>query len=454
MSTVRPGRSWASVPVAAALFLSAAALAGVVIAGEGAAPPPANPWSAAELARRFPDPDADAPRADFSGTDRCVECHEDRAESLGTSFHTDLIGSDATTRGCEACHGAGREHSESDGEELVRHPWDVPPAEVVAVCAKCHVDVLEKPLHAHRRWVFPKGPDAEPRSCVQCHEIHVDRTDPQHDPSVGPFRSVDALSAVAQQIPAERCIACHADFHPEMKRSGHANLLTEGAQCGSCHGNGSLHEASGGRERLIIDPRAQRPKDANATCLGCHSGDGAVVRWTCSEHAREGTSCVTCHDPNAPRGRTLRAPEFELCGGCHLDVKARFRLPNRHQVDRGRVQCSDCHDPHGNLSRVRDADVRLRACATCHPEKAGPFVHDHGIKRTEGCVACHDPHGSVNRRMLAYPRVKELCLQCHPETPHDLSERRYANCLACHTEIHGSDTDRLFLERGPGGDAR
>jgi DmsE family decaheme c-type cytochrome len=178
--------------------------------------------------------------------------------------------------------------------------------------------------------------------------------------------------------------------------------------------------------------------------MDCHEKGDSVVRWTCAEHGREGVSCVTCHDANAPGGKTLRASEFDLCGGCHKDAQAKMRLPNRHRAEDGRVTCSECHDPHGNTSKLRDMELRRDVCGDCHAEKTQPFVHDHGVKRGEGCTACHDPHGSPNRRMLTHTTTKALCLQCHPETPHDLSRPRYDNCVSCHTEIHGSDLDRLM----------
>jgi DmsE family decaheme c-type cytochrome len=229
-----------------------------------------------------------------------------------------------------------------------------------------------------------------------------------------------------------------------MRRSGHADLIEKGKACGTCHGPGSLHAASGGDPKKIVYPARQKAKAVSAACDRCHEGGEAVKRWTCAEHHREGLSCITCHDPNARAGRTLRGPEFKLCGGCHVDVKAEFRFPNRHRVDEARVQCSDCHDPHGNTAKVRDLDVRYRACVECHGEKAGPFVYDHDIKRTDGCVACHSPHGSPNRRMLSYTRTMPLCLQCHAETPHNLAEPTWSNCIDCHVEVHGSDVDRLF----------
>jgi DmsE family decaheme c-type cytochrome len=405
-----------------------------------------TPWSAEDLARRFPDPDAGADAEAFAGTPRCIECHEERRDTLETSFHASL---NAEERGCEACHGAGHEHSESDGIEFVRHPWDAPAEEMVGVCIRCHTDVLEKPIRGHRTWTAAEGRDV--RACSTCHEIHVDRSLAAHSKETGPFRDIAALNKVAESIPASRCIECHSDYHPEFARSGHADLgaeadpSTDAPLCGACHGNGSLHETSGGRAGLIINPAHQQPLDADRGCNSCHGGGAIVQRWTCSEHAKEGTTCITCHDANAPRGRTLRASEYELCGSCHLDVKASFRLPNGHKVARGRVTCSDCHDPHDNPQRVRSRDVRERSCGKCHGEKVGPFVHDHGIKRTEGCIACHAPHGSVNDRMLTFKRMKPQCLQCHPGSSHDLSQRRYDNCIACHVEIHGSDLDRYFL---------
>jgi DmsE family decaheme c-type cytochrome len=438
-----PGGLIAALALALALAWVATGATAARASDEDGAPPA---WSAADLALRFPDPDSGADSADFAGAAACGACHEDREASLRTSFHAALMGTaEGGVAGCEACHGAGRSHAESDGEERVRHPLDVPAREMNGVCLRCHADVLTAPVRGHRQWTDPEPDDPDVRACTECHEVHVDRTRPEHAADTGPFRDIAGLAEVSESIPASRCIGCHPGFHPEMRRSGHADLLMEGERCETCHGPGSLHEASGGRARLIVSPARQPIEASNAGCNGCHAGGAVVQRWTCSEHAREGTGCVTCHDANAARGRTLRGSQLELCGGCHTDVKASFRLPNRHKVDRGRVLCTDCHDPHANRSRVRDRDVRVRSCEGCHAEKTGPFLHDHGIKRTEGCIACHAPHGSVNPRLLTHRRTKPLCLQCHPETPHDLAAKRFDSCISCHVEIHGSDIDRLFL---------
>jgi DmsE family decaheme c-type cytochrome len=403
-----------------------------------------DPWSADAVRARFPNPDAKAQDDAFIGNSECKDCHEDRWKSLGTSFHADLRSTTKSkSRGCESCHGPGAPHADEAGEAPIRHPGKGPAADSVGACLVCHADVLTKPVLGHRNWIRESA--GSPRRCVHCHAIHVDKSSPAYDDSVGPFRDRAALAAVAKPVDAARCVSCHPTFHPQMKRSGHDFLLTKDEQCGACHGNGSLHVESGGDPRKILRPDRQKGAAADATCVECHRAGEVLARWTCAEHSREGVACVVCHDANAPRGKTLRGSEFELCGGCHQDVKARLRFPNGHRVERGRVECSDCHDPHGNTSKLRDPDLRLRVCLNCHVEKGGPFLHDHGIKRSDGCVACHDPHGGPTRRMLTFARIRPMCLQCHPETPHDLSKKRYDNCIACHAEIHGSDLDRHFL---------
>lgn len=431
-----------SIVGACAVALLGAAMA---VAGSAAAEDPAAAWTKDAIRARFPDPDAAAKAEDYSGSPECKDCHEDRWKSFGTSFHAALRNEKkSATHGCETCHGPGQVHVDGAGDDPIRHPVKADVKTSVGACLVCHVEVLEKPVLGHRTWIL--GKDGAPRSCVTCHQIHVDKSLPAFDEKLGPFADAKALAAAgAVPVDAAVCATCHTSFHPEMAHSGHAKLLREGDQCAACHGNGSLHATSAGDVRKILRPDRQKVADADATCLACHQSGDSVARWTCSEHSREKVACVVCHDANAPRGKTLRGTQFELCGGCHKDVQAKLRLPNGHRVQRGRVECSDCHDPHGNTSKLRDKDLRMRVCAECHVEKSGPFLFDHGIKRTEGCVACHDPHGSTNRRMLTFSRVKPMCLQCHPETGHDLSKTKYDNCLSCHVEIHGSDLDRRFI---------
>ncbi len=143
----------------------------------------------------------------------------------------------------------------------------------------------------------------------------------------------------------------------------------------------------------------------------------------------------------------------QLCYTCHAETRAAFLLPERHPVEQGAVDCADCHNPHASASRRVLGGFKQADCLTCHAEYRGPWFFEHQVVAVEGCVACHVPHGSQNRHMLTYQRVGDLCLQCHPAQPFfhvavdGAGERTEAinDCTRCHTQIHGSNNDALFL---------
>jgi DmsE family decaheme c-type cytochrome len=136
----------------------------------------------------------------------------------------------------------------------------------------------------------------------------------------------------------------------------------------------------------------------------------------------------------------------DLCYGCHLEVRAKFSLPENHGVNRGIVSCLDCHDPHAvrAFTPLRGS-ASNRECYRCHGEIEGPFVFEHAGLVTEGCVRCHDPHGSVNRHLLIRQQVGQLCYECHTVTPSSHLQPTYRDCTRCHVEIHGSNVDPRFL---------
>ena len=210
------------------------------------------------------------------------------------------------------------------------------------------------------------------------------------------------------------CLDCHTNYVRTFAASPHAriHLETAGAMagqsgCESCHGPGSLHIQAGGARQFIINP------------------------------GKDSTACLKCH----------------------LATHTEFKLPQHHPVLENRMNCVQCHDPHGgDIFKAKGGLAMARVnetCAACHREQSRPFAFEHEAMR-EGCVTCHQPHGSVNRKMLT-EADSNLCLRCHAQVQSGSSGAIFigkvdhsglfnvnrGGCWSagCHSAVHGSNVD-------------
>jgi DmsE family decaheme c-type cytochrome len=252
------------------------------------------------------------------------------------------------------------------------------------------------------------------------------------------------------------CAACHSEQQESYLATAH-RALADAARpeplrgCESCHGPGQAHAEAGGGKGVggIQSFARERPaSERSGVCLKCHAGATTLHDFKSGEHALAAVACTDCHRVHGAAGPHLLAKKTpELCYGCHLEVRAKFALPEHHKVPEGVLGCLDCHQPHGtrNVRLLRGANDRT--CFRCHADVEGPFVFEHAGLVTEGCARCHDPHGSVNRHLLIRQQVAQLCYECHAVTPASHVQPSYRDCTRCHVDIHGSNVDPRFMEQ-------
>lgn len=281
-----------------------------------------------------------------------------------------------------------------------------------------------------------------------------------------PAAQQPAQPAAAEAKPAEETPSC-SDCHDQAKAfvsnvhafgSGSKGAVSNDV-CTPCHGDGTEHIQNGGDKSKISVPRGLT--GANETCLMCHQTTTDKVSRRGGMHSNSSAvNCLSCHSiHNAQSEHLVAAPQLQLCGTCHTQAASFRNKPYAHRLDRGGMQCSTCHEPHGRPGResIRTTSSGETVCVGCHTDKRGPFVFKHGALAAGECASCHEPHGSMNSKQLTRASVSQVCLECHstigaetfagqPPAFHNVSTARYQNCTTCHAAIHGSNRDPQLLK--------
>ena len=245
------------------------------------------------------------------------------------------------------------------------------------------------------------------------------------------------------------CRDCHEDVVDQFRLTAHATAggWDPSKACSSCHGPGETHSESM-EVKDIVRLKALLPRESSKTCLSCHTGHTGF-RFRQSLHSLKDVGCIECHNPHSTKDHMLTKTGVTLCAECHQGILAQFELPRSHPLGDGVNGCADCHNPHGSKNARNLRSFGNDNCATCHFEYAGPFLYSHDVGSIDGCQTCHSVHGTPNRHLLTDTRQFNLCYQCHSAaTTPDFHSTAFVNekCTACHTAIHGSNTNPFFLE--------
>jgi DmsE family decaheme c-type cytochrome len=262
----------------------------------------------------------------------------------------------------------------------------------------------------------------------------------------------------SQYVGSDTCKGCHDEAGKSIEASPHSRIGTSKKirgeavhGCESCHGPGAAHVEAGGDKSKIFTFNRAKPEQVTKRCLSCHEANSEQREFMRSTHNENGVTCTSCHSVHhSTREYLLVKKQTPLCFSCHAEQKSDFQKPFPHRVEEGLIQCSDCHNAHGALTvrQLRSTPDQDAVCFKCHSDKRGPFVFEHEPVKVEGCTACHFPHGSTNPRMLTTARTNSLCLQCHAATAAigHTQNTRLQQCIACHSNIHGSNLSNVFFK--------
>jgi DmsE family decaheme c-type cytochrome len=260
----------------------------------------------------------------YVGADTCKTCHEDVARSYdkGPHWKTTLARHQGPQwQGCEACHGAGKEHAESgDPSKIIRFPA-LSREESSKRCLGCHEFGQE-----HANFLRSQHLKANV-GCTDCHSIHGSKIEAK------------LLKASQPQL----CFSCHQDVKPNFSLPFHHRVNEGLVTCSNCH-----NPHGGFMTRQLRSTAAQ-----DQVCFNCHTDKAGPFAF---EHVPVKTEgCVACHSPHGSvNPRLLKRSNVNLlCLECHTFTvdSAAPAIPSFHNQAQKYQACTMCHTAiHGSNS--------------------------------------------------------------------------------------------------------
>jgi DmsE family decaheme c-type cytochrome len=276
----------------------------------------------------------------YLGSQVCRTCHPDIVATFFRNPHHKSTVNTAlaeTEKGCESCHGPGKEHVEAKGDKSKIFDFSQKSTkQILDNCLTCHAQTLSR---ANIRRSSHSQADV---SCTACHNIH---------------KSPQPKSLLAKAQP-DLCGGCHQNVRAQFSMPFKHRVNEGFMNCSDCHnphGADAPTWRSGSRPRML-----SHGLNNEEPCLKCHVDKRGPFAF---EHAAVRVDgCESCHAPHgSTNARLLKRPTtFALCLECHNGAGGFGRDPRAgiptqsasHNMTDPRYQnCTSCHVKiHGSNS--------------------------------------------------------------------------------------------------------
>jgi predicted CXXCH cytochrome family protein len=219
-----------------------------------------------------------------------------------------------------------------------------------------------------------------------------------------------AQNPAAQREIGYDCLFCH-NAYPRAgevtakERFGDRPVLPhdlpEGIDCQRCHGAGQRHVAAtqvagnslDNVRRAIVNPARLSADRQFEVCTQCHL-EVDSLRPTL-DFKRYGASYFS-YSPANPLSSFLLY--FDGAGAGEEDryritgTAYRLRQSACFLKSEGKLQCTTCHDPHGERHGAKAAESYNAACTKCHAEEFQTLISAGRHTGETDCVGCHMPN--------------------------------------------------------------